>query len=225
MILMDPNEPGQVYELLRSRGIDIELRELDFYDYVVEGRCGAVGVERKTLDDFIASVLDGRIFYQTYKLSHDFDTSFLTIIGDLNLYVVERATVVGDTGETVGRIYLGALIGIGLRRALDGRGGRVHPIILPDMECFVDFLELLNKKLDQSDLFRLPVGGRHTEVGNYMVAMLMCIPGVGREKAKALYKRFKNMSNLVQADVKQIASVKGIGKKLAERIYHSLRGE
>jgi len=223
MILVDKNEPEEIFNNLVQMDLEVRRSDIEFYDYIVEGKCGSVAVERKEIGDFLISVMDGRIYYQTYKMSHDFDTSFLTVIGDINLHLVERATVTGITRDELRRTYLGALLGVALRRSPDGRCGRVHPIVLPDLEAFVEFLALLQKKLDQSDLFRLPVSGQRTEDGNYMVAMLMCIPGVGREKAKMIYQRFGSMESLVRADVRQIASVKGVGEKLAKRVFKALR--
>ncbi|MEM3426094.1 MAG: helix-hairpin-helix domain-containing protein [Thermofilum sp.] len=223
MIYIDVNEPEEIYLALRNRGMRVERKSIEWYDYVVEGKQGKVGVERKTIDDFIQSMIDGRLYYQSYKLSHDFTVSFIVIVGDFSLYQVERATFTGSIHENIQKAYIGALLGIGLRRSPDGKEGIVHPILLGSDDEFLTFMELLEKKLDMKDLYRLPVVGDVSESGNYMVAMLMCIPGVGREKAKTLYERFRSVENLVKASVEEIASVKGVGMKLAKRIYQTLR--
>lgn len=223
MIVVDSNEPESIVKRLREMFVEVEVRQIEYYDYIVKGVQGSVAVERKTVEDYVNSVLDGRIYYQTYKMSHDFDTSFVAVIGDIGTYEMEVSTKIGRETRNISSIYLGSLLGVCLKSSPDGRRGRIHVVVLPSNSYFVEFLRLLDKKLGEKDLFRLPVGGEWSEEGNYMVAMLMCIPGMGREKAKAVYEKFKTMENLVKADVSQIASVKGIGKILAERIYKSLR--
>ena len=48
-------------EKLRQRGSRVEVKQLDFGDFVVSGD---VVIERKTLDDFVKSIYDGRLFSQ-----------------------------------------------------------------------------------------------------------------------------------------------------------------
>jgi len=57
--------------------MDIKLKTLEVGDYVVSDR---VGIERKTVDDFLSTLLDGRdLFGQISDLRRTFDRALLII--------------------------------------------------------------------------------------------------------------------------------------------------
>ena len=41
------------------------------------------GVERKTVEDFVGSIRDGRVFKQIYKMIHSFEYPYLFVSGNL----------------------------------------------------------------------------------------------------------------------------------------------
>ena len=62
----DRERPSGVIEsLAATAGVCVEVRRLNLGDYDVMGR---LLVERKTTSDFALSVIDGRLFRQSYRL-------------------------------------------------------------------------------------------------------------------------------------------------------------
>lgn len=229
MIFADKAEPSELIAKIRDN-LPVEVRDLTFYDYIVTSSDGerAVGVERKTVADLFASVKDGRYANETYKLSHDFDTSYLVVIGDKDEFIVEDAIRTGELRTTYDRIWLGIMVSSTMKISPTGRGGRVNFVQFKSEDEFVGFLVQLQNFLNQEVLFRVPLGGGYSEEYDYMVAMLSAIPGVGRETAMALRNRFKTILNLINSSVDEIAetrtsSGKRIGRKLAESLYKAFR--
>jgi ERCC4-type nuclease len=62
----------------RSGAFDVRMVHLDTGDYLIDDE---VLVERKTIGDFVASLVDGRLFPQTARLAHSRYRSLLMIEG------------------------------------------------------------------------------------------------------------------------------------------------
>lgn len=229
MIIVDKSEPGELVEKIKKY-VPVEVKDITFYDYVITSADGhrVVGIERKTVADLFASVKDGRYGNETYKLSHDFDTSYLAVIGDKDDFIIEDAIRTGELESNYDRIWLGILVGSTMKISPTGRGGRVNFVQFKSEDEFVGFLVQLQNFLNKEVLFRVPLGGGYSEEYDYMVAMLSAVPGIGKETAVALRNRFRNMINLINSPVEEIAetktsSGKRIGRKLAESLYKALR--
>jgi len=65
-VLVDSREMrSEVVKLLREFGANLEIKNLEIADYVLSDR---VAVERKTVDDFVDSLISDRLFQQLLKL-------------------------------------------------------------------------------------------------------------------------------------------------------------
>lgn len=64
---------------------------------------------------------------------------------------------------------------------------------------------------------------RQKRKSHALSSTLTDIPGVGPTRAKALLKHFKTITNIKNADVKQLCEVEGISEKTAQVIYDTLR--
>lgn len=50
------------------------------------------------------------------------------------------------------------------------------------------------------------------------------LKGIGWDKSKAIAGKFSTVEQLLNADIKTLMEIEGIGKKLATQIYNQLRG-
>lgn len=75
-IIADDRENGEVIELLRKLNVDVEVKRLKIGDYVF----GDVVIERKTIDDFCLSIIDGRIKSQIEKMQ-EYKHKYILISG------------------------------------------------------------------------------------------------------------------------------------------------
>ena len=81
-IIMDSNEASEapaIKQKLRERGIRVDVQHLEVGDYIIGGLC----VERKDIDDFIASVNDrnNRYWNQLYNMKLNYDRRILYVVG------------------------------------------------------------------------------------------------------------------------------------------------
>ncbi|ASJ04950.1 DEAD/DEAH box helicase [Thermococcus barossii] len=184
---------------LKELGAEIEVRTLDVADYVVSEE---VGIERKSANDFIQSIIDGRLFDQVERLKRAYEKPVIIIEGELygvrnvhpNAIRGAIAAVTIDwgvpilfssgTGETAQFIYLMA------KREQEERKKEVR-------------LRSEKKALTLAGRQRLIVEG---------------LPSVSATLAKRLLKHFGNVERVFTATEEELREVEGIGPKKAREI-------
>ena len=63
---------------------------------------------------------------------------------------------------------------------------------------------------------------RGAKPSDYRNALIEALPKVGLKTRRKLVERFGSVANLSQASVDELASIEGIGKVTAQRIFDSL---
>ncbi len=184
---------------LKELGAEIEVKTLDVADYVVSEE---VGIERKSANDFIQSIIDGRLFDQVERLKRAYEKPVIIIEGELygirnvhpNAIRGAIAAVTLDWGvpilfssgteETAQFIYLMA------KREQEERKKEVR-------------LRSEKKALTLAERQRLIVEG---------------LPNVSATLAKRLLRHFGNVERVFTATEEELKEVEGIGKKKAREI-------
>ncbi|NJE47785.1 DEAD/DEAH box helicase [Thermococcus sp. GR7] len=184
---------------LRELGAEVEVKTLDVADYVVSEE---VGIERKSANDFIQSIIDGRLFDQVERLKKAYEKPVIIIEGQLygirnvhpNAIRGAIAAVTLDWGvpilfssgpeETAQFIYLMA------KREQEERKKEVR-------------LRSEKKALTLAERQRLIVEG---------------LPNVSATLAKRLLKHFGNVERVFTATEEELQEVEGIGPKKAREI-------
>jgi len=80
-ILIDTREPIIMYESLSKRGLSVERITLEAGDY--EFKDTGIGIERKTVNDYLQSIYKRTIWEQLYKLKQCYLFPLLLIEGDV----------------------------------------------------------------------------------------------------------------------------------------------
>ena len=78
-LLVDDRERKVLNSLLESNGIECEVQRLKTGDYISNEIC----IERKTIDDFCSSILDGRLKKQVERMKKEFKHCFILISGSI----------------------------------------------------------------------------------------------------------------------------------------------
>lgn len=183
--------------------LTLNFAALPSADYVLSDD---VAVERKTGSDFVASILDRRLFGQTTRMKVLFPRAVLIIEGDLNqvphsidmealrgalafLTVREGITVLqlSDATETA------AMLRIMARHAQERMG---QPVSLREPRPQIEEL--------------------------YAAYLVEGLPGVGPRRARMLLAHFGSPTAIMCASTAELAQVRGIGKKSAQRIWQAL---
>jgi ERCC4-type nuclease len=214
-VFYHPNEPQDILNYLRENGVPVKPMPNLSFDYLLAYGETRVGVERKESKDFVQSIIDGRLWEQLYIMSTLSPLSYLVIIGNVSLALIER----GFPRSA----YLGALASATLKKSPEGFMGHVSVIVLDTSYDFKEFLRLLCRKLTEEHV-RLPVRpARKADLRALQVQTLATLPGVGEKRARGLLEAFGNIYNVVNADPRALARV--LGEKRALKVYRFLRGE
>lgn len=212
VVLVDSREGrSDVPQLLENLGVPYRVVELEVGDYVI----GDVAIERKEVSDFVSSIIDGRLHNQLYNLSKAYRKSYLVVIG----YISEALLY----SKVPRNAVISALVGASVKVSPDGEQGDVNVVMLESDWDFAYFIYYLWQKLNNPEP-RLP---RHVKIGlegdDELLYIVSSISGVGPKKAHKLLEHFKTVQNLANATEEELRSVNGIGKKLAKKVYTTLR--
>ncbi|AEA47505.1 ERCC4 domain-containing protein [Archaeoglobus veneficus] len=207
MIFADDREPERIVEALQSMGITVRKKRLEVGDYLIIHGSYAVAVERKDADDYVSSIVDGRLFDQLHRLANAYELSFLCIVGKVDFSRIRKEA------------FTGSLVSIALKSK-----GSVIPLRTDSEEEFCLVLKSINRQVEEGKLKTVPRIVKKASVED-SVAMLTAIPGIGVEKAKRLLEKFGSVYRVVNATIPELMRVEGIGEKQAKRIYYFVRGK
>jgi excinuclease ABC subunit C len=106
----------------------------------------------------------------------------------------------------------------------------MEEIHVPDMEGAQSLgrsapaVRLLQRVRDE--VHRFAIGYHRKKRGTRVKATLLTeVPGVGKQRARALLQHFGSVQRMLQAGQEAIARVKGIGPVTARRIVDAMSGE
>lgn len=208
-VLYDLNEAATSNRplLIAKVGVRTTRVDLKVGDYVI----GDVGIEVKEIADYLGSLRDGSLNNQLYDLSHDYDLSYLIVIG-----LVSGALM---KAKMTRQAYLSSLFGSSFKRSPDGRQGQ---IVTVNVETDYDFalgMKFLDEKW-QKDEPRVPVVRTSNFVQDEQLRVLMGVDGVGPTTAKAVLSmpRTDTIRKVFTADKETLMLAPGVGDKTSEAI-------
>jgi len=178
MIVVDQREKNSliVSDLIEKQA-QIELKLLEIGDYIV----GDIAIERKTLNDFISSMLSKRLMIQLQNLKQ---------------YPKQLLILEGEEKQKI-KIHPNAIRGMLLSIMLDSN---IPVIFSKTYQETADFLILLdkrqNKTPNETSLIQKRIG--HTLQEKQQI-ILESFPGIGPTTAKTLLKEFKTIKQIVNS--------------------------
>lgn len=187
---------------LISLGFKVNQKNLQIGDYVV----GNVIIERKTVSDFISSMVNKRIIRQLEALSKE-ENKLLMVegIGEQELYI--------DSEEKIG-VHPNSIRGFLLSILLNYK---VPVIFTKNYEDSARFISLLARKKENKLSLRFKRKGLSEK--EQLRFILESFPGVGPKTSEKILKKFKNVKKFINAKEKQLKEV--LGKK-AEAIIKTI---
>jgi Fanconi anemia group M protein len=194
-IIVDYREKNSlVASELIGMNFKIEFRELKVADYLVNN----VAIERKTISDFISSMINRRIIRQLQELQQ-YENKLLMIEG-----IDEQELYSDDANERMvhANAIRGFLLSVALRYKI--------PIILTkNYEDTARFIAVLARKKEKES--SLNVIKKSLNKKERLQFILESFPGIGPKTAKKLLEKFKTLKNIVNSSVEELTEV--IGKK------------
>ena len=189
-----------IQSLLQIEEVDVTIRRLSMGDYQIDDR---LIVERKTLNDFAISIIDGRLFKQMIRLAGSKSEGVLILEG--------TASNIADLGMTREAMQ-GALITVSLILGI--------PVLRSKNPSeTAKLIVYIGRQIES-----IAVGGVHRHgyrpktKRKRQLFILQGLPGVGPEKAERLLDRFGSVEAAISAGSSEWQSVDGIGKSIADKI-------
>lgn len=221
-IVVDAGEAAcGLAELLAREWDDVQVRRLPAGDIAIGDR---VLVERKTAVDYLASLADGRLFRQAFQLAGAVPRPLIILEGDL-------ATVAE-------RIHPASLRGVELAIAV---GYRIPVLTTSDLADTVSRVRHIAaqeaKRKSRRSRGSVRTRGEqrgeqrggdertnHRRLPPEAFDTLLALPGVGKERARAIAESVGSLSDLCRLGVRDLLRVPGVGPDTAARIVDALRG-
>lgn len=189
-IIIDIHEKNSlVPAFLKESKLDIEFQGLSTGDYLIRD----IIIERKTVSDFISSMISKRLIQQVLNLQ-TYPKKFIILEGEINEWEFNPNAI------------RGMILSIELDFSI--------PIIFTkDAKETAKFLEVLAKKQEKSQEFSLhsKKGQTKKEIMRYI---LESFPNIGPKNADKLLKELKTIKKIVNTPIEVIERI--IGKKAEE---------
>lgn len=189
---------------LVKQGFDVEFKELKIGDYIVKD----IVIERKTIQDFISSMINHRLINQIEELKQ-YENKLLIIegISEQELYSE------GDRGINANAVR-GFLLSILLKHKI--------PIIFSkNSEDTAKFINVLSKKKEKE--INLNAKKKTLSKKEQLQFIIESFPGVGPKKAKKLLEKFGSIQNIILSSTEDLKDILGIQasnvKEIIERKY------
>jgi Fanconi anemia group M protein len=192
---------------LMDMGVKVDVKQLQVADFLVSER---VCIEKKTVPDFLQSIIDGRLMTQVSEMCRNFQNPIVMIEGNPASLYTER--------NIHPNAVRGAIASIAVNFGV--------PIIYTtDADDTAGFLYVLAKREQEGKLKEIALRGekRAMSLKEWQQFVVESLPNVSAVLAKRLLKHFKTVQNIFNAMSKDLQEVEGIGSKKASEIKKVIR--
>jgi Fanconi anemia group M protein len=186
-IIADIHEKNSlVIPSLHELEADIEIKSLKVGDYIINNTI----IERKTISDFISSMISKRLIQQLLELQR-YGNRILIIEGKI------------DEEQFNPNAIRGMILSIELEL-------KIPIIFTQDSEETAKYLLVLARKQDKTQNFSLhsKKGQTKQEIQKYIIESF---PGIGPKTAKLLLKKLNTIKNIINTPITELEKL--IGKK------------
>ena len=164
-------------------------------------------IERKTLDDFSSSIVDGRYQQQKHRLLES---------GAQIIYLIEGC-IKNEHGVPLTTLY----------SAMYTSQVRDNIIVLRSIsiEESVKYIEMLCKKIGDVKQSQMRTVLKKSNCIDVYMEMLCCIPGISTQIAKNIIEKFPTLEKLVLyiQEAHTLVDIPKVGTKLSEKIINYIK--
>jgi Fanconi anemia group M protein len=187
--------------LRRYQDVEIDFGQMESGDFLVAPGCI---VERKADSDFVASLMDGRLFPQLALMKAEHENVILLIEGSIH----SHRSMISDEALHGAMSYLAVLAKVPLVNSRDAAdtAALIYRFALHLQHGLGYEIPLRTQK---------PKGSLST----WQQYLVEGLPGVGPGRAQGLIKHFGGVRGLFAASEAAIAAAPGIGPKTAAKIF------
>jgi DNA excision repair protein ERCC-4 len=214
-IVIDERErSSKIPNLLRQMGIAIDFASLAVGDYIVSPE---TAIERKTINDLLASIYDGRLYVQCSDLIQHYSRPVVVIEGNIrdledlhNIREDDQFRIVLDRIQ----ISYDALA----KLALDFRIPIIHS---PSAEYSSRLLlTMARRSMEEGHSIGpfLKKIKKNNPLYLQQLFVLSSLPSIGNKLAARMLKKFNTPQRALNASIAELASIPGFGTARAVRV-------
>jgi len=206
IVIDDRERKSGIPELIKKIGINVEIKTLQVGDYIVSPE---TVVERKSIQDFMSSIFDGRLFDQCNRLKENFQFPIIILEGNVD--------EIEDITENP-LVFYGAMSTI----AIDFK----IPIIpTSNASDTVKLLVAMCSRKKSTSGHYLKKIKKSTDIEKQQLSVLSSLPGVGEKTAIRMLEKFGTPLQVLGASVTDLSKVSGLGNERAKKIKKMLNGK
>ena len=203
-VIIDYREKNSlVFSNLIKLGLEIEFKELKIGDYIVKD----VVIERKTISDFISSIINRRLSKQIEELKQ-FEKKLLIseCIEEQEVYSDED---LGMNANAIRVFLLSTVI-----------KHKIPMIFTKNPEDTAKFINVISKK----KVKEISLNGMKKTLNKkeQLQFIIESFPGIGPKKSKELLTKFGTVQNIINAPIEELKKI--LGKK-AETVIEIINRE
>ncbi len=201
-VLADTREyhSGIVKQMI-DNGVNVKVQRLPAADFILSDK---VGVERKTVEDFVSSLIDQRLLQQLKSLKTNFERPLLVIEGTEDIYSVRK-------------VHPNAIRGMLATIAVSYN----IPLLYTKNPQDTAGLLLAIAKREQKEgckSFGIRSEKKPLTTKEQQHFIIESLPYVGPQLAQSLLKHFGTVKGIINADLHNLKKVEKVGLKKAEEI-------
>lgn len=203
-IVVDERErKSRIPDLLKKIGMNVEIMTLAVGDYIVAPE---TVVERKSVGDFMSSILDGRLFDQCERLKKHFAAPVILLEGN-----IDEIEAITDNPM----VFYGAMSAIALEF-------RIPVVPTPSAYHTAKMLVSMCSRRRQTGGPFIKKIKKSGDLQRQQLASLCSLPGVGEKLASRMLKKFGTPLGAMNANVADLGKVEGLGPARARKIKKML---
>lgn len=178
---------------LIKNGFEVEFKELKVGDYIVK----EVVIERKTISDFLSSMINKRLLKQIEELQQ-YEKKLIVVEGFEEKWLYYDSIQKGISSNAI----RGFLLSILLKH-------NIPVIFTKNPDDTARFIETIANKKETN--ISLKAKKRFSSIEEQMQFIIESFPGIGPKTAKKLLQEFKTIKNISNAKEEELQKI--LGKK------------
>lgn len=206
IVIDDREKKSGIPDLLKAVGVNIEIKTLPIGDYIVAPE---TVVERKSIQDLMSSIFDGRLFDQCSRLKEHFQHPIILIEGNVDEI---------DSITENPLIFYGALstIAIDFKIPIIPTSSASHTAKL--------LVSMCSRKQSHKGPFLKKIR-KSNDLQKQQLSTLCSLPGVGEKTAIRMLKKFGSPLQVFTASYAELSKVEGLGESRAKKIKKMLESK
>jgi len=197
-----------VAKMLEELGCSVVEKQLEVGDYI-PGK--EIAIERKSVSDFVSSIVDGRLSKQLINMAESYDRPLVIVEGDRDKMFE-------------GNMHRNAIIGMLTSIALNYRIPMLFTDSARETALYI-YVIAKREQLGKGSDVRLRIGRKGLTLGEQQRFVVESLPLIGPKMARLLLEKFGSVKGIVNAQSKELQKVENMGQKKAKLVRQVLLSE